>query len=96
MADYLVRRCGLPKSAIRQDPKAMSTVQNVLNSFRILREEGMETLTVVTSGYHMRWAMALFTAAAAWYREQGFPVRIIGNWCYNTKRPRNVYRKIPA
>lgn len=92
MADYLVRRCRLPKSTIRQDPKAMSTVQNVLNSFRILREEGIETLTVVTSGYHMRWAMALFTAAAAWYREQGIPFRIIGNWCYDTRPPKGYDR----
>ncbi|MBO7661966.1 MAG: YdcF family protein [Clostridia bacterium] len=95
MADYLNRRCGISLSRVRQDPKAMSTVQNVLNSFHIMQEEGIETLTVVTSGYHMRWAVALFTAAAAWYREQGYPVRIIGNWCYNT-RPAKGYDQMNA
>ena len=83
MRDYLVKSCNIDAERILTDTEAMTTGENALNSIRMLAEKGVETLTVVTSVYHIRWANALFYTAAAWYREQGIPMDIIGNWCYN-------------
>ncbi len=83
MRDYLVKNCGIDPERILVDPDAMTTEENALNSLGMLTEKGIETVTVVTSVYHMRWANVLFYTAAAWYREQGVPMEIIGNWCYN-------------
>ena len=84
MADYLVRVCGIDPGRIFTDPEALTTGENALNSFRILTAHDIRTVTVVTSGYHMRWGLVLFNATAAWYREQGYDVELIGNWCYDT------------
>ena len=83
MRNYLVKSSGIDPERILVDPDAMTTEENALNSLRMLAEKGVETVTVVTSVYHMRWANVLFYTAAAWYREQGIPMEIIGNWCYN-------------
>ncbi len=83
MRNYLVKSSGIDPERILVDPDAMTTEENALNSLRMLAEKGVETVTVVTSVYHMRWANVLFYTAAAWYREQGIPMKIIGNWCYN-------------
>ena len=83
MRNYLVNSCGISPDRILTDPDAMTTEENALNSLRMLSEKGVETVTVVTSVYHIRWANVLFYTAAAWYREQGIPMEIIGNWCYN-------------
>ena len=85
MGSFLRRKCGIKQSRIRLDKDARTTVENTLNSFRIMQKEGIRTVTVVTSGYHMRWSLALFNAAAAWYREQGTPIELIGNWCYDIR-----------
>ena len=84
MKDYLVRECGMDGARIIAEEDAMTTAENAVNAFRILRERGIRTVTVVTSSYHQRWGTLLFCAAAEWYREQGLPMEIIGNWCYDT------------
>ncbi len=82
MAAYLIDRCGIGQERLWLDPDALTTAENALNSFEILKENGIETMTLVTSGYHLRWASLLFDAVAAENREQGYPVETIGNWCY--------------
>ena len=83
MRNYLVKSSGIDPARILVDPDAMTTEENAINSLGMLAEKGVGTVTVVTSVYHMRWANVLFYTAAAWYREQGIPMEIIGNWCYN-------------
>ena len=84
MSLYLVRNCGIEPARIFLGQAALTTGENATNSLKIIRENGIETFTVVTSGYHMRWGLVLFNATAAWYSEQGYDVRMIGNWCFDT------------
>jgi hypothetical protein len=95
MRGYLIRKCGIKSERIRAEVRSLSTVQNALFTLGILREEGIETITVVTSGYHMRWALEVFRTAAAWSGEQGWPVEVIGNWCYRIK-PEDEYDEMNA
>ena len=82
MAAYIIDRCGIDGQRLFLDTEARTTAENALNAFRIMKEIGIETMTLVTSGYHLRWAGLLFDAVAAWNREHGYPVEMIGNWCY--------------
>ena len=82
MAAYLIDRCGIDQDRLWLDTEATTTAQNAVNSFEIMKQNGIESMTLVTSGYHLRWAGLLFDAVAARYREHGYPVEIIGNWCY--------------
>lgn len=83
MRDYLVKHCGIDASRIYIDTRSRTTQDNVINTFRILREEGKKSITVVTSGYHQRWATMLFCAEAEAERlaENPTEIEIIGNWC---------------
>ena len=81
MCARLTEVSGLPADHVFAEENAGSTVENALFSFRMLREKGIETVTLVTSGYHMRWALMVFHAVAEQNRLDGFPVEIIGNWC---------------
>ena len=83
MSVYLVRKCGIAPPRLYLDQQALTTGENATNSFAIMAENGIETYTVVTSSYHMRWGLVLFNATEAWYREQGRTIRMIGNWCYD-------------
>ena len=78
---YLMFARGIPSCRIDLDEEAMTTVENAVNVFRILRDRGIETITLVTSGYHMRWALMIFYAVAEQSRQDGYSVEIIGNWC---------------
>lgn len=81
MGRYLKKSFGIPSSRIFLDEAARTTVENAVNSFRILRDKGIESITLVTSGYHMRWALMIFHAAAEQSRLDGYSVDIVGNWC---------------
>lgn len=81
MARYIRKTFSIPSARIFLDEAARTTVENALYSFRILRDNGIKTITLVTSGYHMRWALMIFHAAAEQSRLDGYPVEIIGNWC---------------
>ena len=89
MCAFLVDVCGISPSRIYLDRKALTTVDNVRNTFEILRKKGIETITVVTSKYHIRWATVLFCAAAEMYRrgEDPYEVQILGNWCCDVTPP---------
>lgn len=78
---YLVNRCGIEEDRIFTDPDAMTTGDNAVNSFRIMKEQGVEAFTLVTSDYHQRWAQVIFNAVAAVYKHfAGYTARIVGNY----------------
>lgn len=84
---YLVHRCGIDEGRIFTDPEAMTTMDNAVNAFLIMKEQGVEAFTLVTSDYHMRWASVIFNAVAAVHEYSGgYRTRMVGN--YNlTARP---------
>ena len=83
MKDYLVRERGIDEARIFTDPDAMLTSDNAVNAFRIMREQGIETYTIVTSNYHQRWALVLFNAVEAVYeKDTGHRIRRVGNYNY--------------
>ena len=83
MKNYLVNRCGIDAGRIYTETEAMTTLENAVNTFRILQKKGVETFTIVTSNYHQRWSQILFNAMAAIYeKESGYKVRLVGNFNY--------------
>ncbi len=86
MKMYLAEECGIDPDRIYTDEKAMTTAQNAQNTLKILRENGVHSLTVVTSSYHQRWGQVLFNAAAAMEEKRdGYEMKLIGNYCFDTK-----------
>lgn len=95
MKKYLSARWGIAPERIFTETDAMTTLENALNTFRILEENGIETFTIVTSDYHQLWAQVLFNAKAATYeKETGYTLRMVGNYCYpaqpDASRKRNA------
>ena len=83
MKDYLVDTCGIDAGRIFTDERAMTTLENAANTFEILRANGVETFTIVTSSYHQRWSQVLYNAMAALYSQAyGYSPRIVGNYCF--------------
>ncbi len=81
MRDYLVQTCGIDATRIHIDETAQDTAQNATNTLQILRDNGIQTITVVTSAYHQGWVQAVLNAAAALsMRDYGIPVSITGNY----------------
>jgi len=90
MKTYLSGRCGIDKDRIFAEKESLTTLENAEYSFRILQEEGIEKITVVTSDYHQRWGQVIFNALAAIYaKTTGYRVEIVGNYNYQT-RPDSV------
>ena len=90
MKKYLVNACGIAPERVFLDEEALTTTENAINTFAILRARGIETITIVTSTYHQRWGQVLYNAMAAKYRQAyGYSVEIIGNYCYDVA-PSNV------
>ena len=85
MRSYL-RRSGIDENRIFAEKKSLTTLENAEYSFRILQEQGIEKITIVTSDYHQRWGQVLFNALAAIYEKcTGYKVRIVGNYNYRAK-----------
>ena len=83
MKRYLVEACGIDAERIFTDERAMTTAENALYTFAIMKEQGVETMTIVTSSYHQRWGQALYNALAAIYEQQhGYRARLVGNYCF--------------
>ena len=86
MKQYLVEVCGIEESRIFTDERAMTTAENAVNTFAIMKDQGVESMTIVTSSYHQRWGQALYNALAAIYeQQQGYHARLIGNYCFDTQ-----------
>lgn len=83
MKEYLEEYWHIDSGRIFTEKKAKTTLENALNTFRILEENQIETFTIVTSNYHLFWAQVLFNAQAAIYeKETGYSVRMVGNYVY--------------
>ncbi|MCR5297037.1 MAG: YdcF family protein [Clostridiales bacterium] len=92
MKSFLVKECGIDADRIFVEDQALSTHTNALNSFRILEEQGIRTVTIVTSDYHQRWGQAVFNAVfSSILRTGGTEIRIVLNYCCKVKRS-STYR----
>ncbi len=84
MKAYLTEKCGIDPARIYIDEAAMTTGENAVNTFEILRENGIRTVTIVTSAYHQRRGQAVYrTAAELCRRRYGYSVEIVGNYNYD-------------
>jgi hypothetical protein len=93
MRDYLVKRCGIEASRIHIDESAMTTLENASNTIEMLQQQGIETMTIVTSTYHQRWGQAVYNAVAVLYRRYfGYSVTIEYNYCFDTEPEHEIYR----
>ena len=82
MKAYLVERCGVDAGRVFTDERAMTTVDNAVNTFAILEERAIETMTIVTSAYHQRRGQAIYNAVAALRaRASGYRPEIVANYC---------------
>ncbi|MBQ8110118.1 MAG: YdcF family protein [Clostridia bacterium] len=92
MRDYLVT-LGVDESRIYIDERAMSTVQNAINTFEILQAQGVESYTLVTSTYHQRWAQVVYRTMAEIYRQnRGYTAGIVENYSFDIE-PSERYRR---
>ena len=94
MRDYLVERCGIEALRICVDERAMTTVDNAVNTFEILRDRNIRTMTIVTSSYHQRWGQVIYNAVGLIERlKTGQVVESVGNYCYETEPSSEVFRR---
>jgi len=92
--DYLTEKCGIDPQRIHADENALTTLENALNTFAILEANGVQSLTLVTSSYHMRWASVLYhTLSRIWQQTRGHEFRLVGNYCYDTEPTVELYRQ---
>ena len=56
----LMQRLGVPKSAIIQEGESLNTRQNAVNTKAILDRRQIDTIILVTSGYHMPRSKRIF------------------------------------
>ncbi len=89
MKKYLTEKCGIDAARIFIDEDARSTVENAVNTFEIMRAQGVQTYTVVTSEYHQKWGQVIYNAMAAFYRQSaGYDARLLENYsCNITSNP---------
>ena len=84
MKAYLTEVCGIAEDRIFTDEQALSTSENAINTLAILKAQGIQTMTIVTSKYHQRRSQVLYNAISAMYRQQeGYAPKIVGNYCYD-------------
>ena len=94
MRDYLRNVCGIDEARIFTDERAMTTLENAVNTFAILREQGVQTLTVVTSAYHQRWGQAIYNAIGAFcLRTYGDAPQIVENFSVEVEPAHDIYRQ---
>ena len=94
MKAYLSEQCGIAPERIWTDERARTTVDNAVNTFAILREQGIETMTIVTSAYHQRWGQVLYNALAAQYLQQyGYRAEIVGNFCFEIEPSNKSFKQ---
>ena len=91
MRDYLIEQLGIDPGRIFIDEQAMTTAENVVYTFRILKEQEVQSLTLVTSDYHQRWGQVTYNLMSALYgQEYGYCPKLVGNYCYKTTGKRDV------
>ena len=93
MKQYLTETKGIAADRIFIDEQAMTTADNAINTFRILREQGIHEITIVTSSYHQCQAHMLFYLVAQYYYySNGIPFKLIGNFSFETENHANSFR----
>ena len=81
MKEYLVRNCGIAPERVCIDESAMTTLDNAVNTFTILKDRGIDTITLVTSSYHQRRANILYETLAEIIRKtEGVSITLAGNY----------------
>ena len=81
MKEYLVQNCGIAPERVCIDESAMTTLDNAVNTFTILRNQGIDTITIVTSSYHQRRANILYETMAEIVRKtEGVSITVAGNY----------------
>jgi uncharacterized SAM-binding protein YcdF (DUF218 family) len=56
----LIEFMGVPASAILKDPTSLNTRQNAINVQKILQEQNINSILLVTSGFHMPRSLLIF------------------------------------
>ena len=81
MKEYLVQNCGIAPERVCIDESAMTTLDNAVNTFTILKDRGIDTITLVTSSYHQRRANILYETLAEIIRKtEGVSITLAGNY----------------
>ncbi|MBR4501678.1 MAG: acetolactate decarboxylase [Clostridia bacterium] len=94
MKQYLSEVRGIDPDRIFIDELAMTTAENAVNTFGILMEQNVETMTIVTSDYHQKWGQVLYNALAAVYRaDHGYSAEIAGNYCFEIDPSQEMYHR---
>lgn len=70
MKKYLVEKCHIDENRIHEDPRAMTTVENAINTFAMMKKDGIKTATIVTSDYHTRRGTLLYYAEAQLFQQE--------------------------
>ena len=84
MKAYLAENWAVDPERIHIDERAMTTLENAVNTLDILREQGVQTITIITSGYHQRWGQVLYNAMSAIFQQTyGYSVQILENYCFD-------------
>ena len=94
MRDYLVDNCGIDPARIFTDERALTTADNAVNTFAIMQENNITSMTIVTSVYHMRWGLAVYNAVGNLYRlRRDYNVEVIANYCYDIEPSVDIYSR---
>jgi uncharacterized SAM-binding protein YcdF (DUF218 family) len=56
----LIKALGVPANAILEDPTSLTTRENAVNVQKIMQEQGIRKILLVTSALHMPRSMAIF------------------------------------
>ena len=88
MKAYLTGTCGIAPERIFTDESAMTTLDNALNTFGILKRQGIEAITLITSDYHQKRAHMLYYALNVFTgRTEGYSVEMEGNYSCEAEPP---------
>ena len=81
MYQYLVNVKNLNPKRIITEIRAKDTVENTKNTFKILKEGNIKSITIITSEYHVKRATLLFYAESLL---SDYPISIIKNVGYHS------------
>ena len=96
MKEYLVQNCGIAPERVYIDESAMTTLDNAANTFTILKNQRVDTITIVTSSYHQRRANILYETLAEIVRKtEGVSITVAGNYSCEAQAL-NVLEKFDA
>ena len=91
MKEYLVQNCGIAPERVFTDESAMTTLDNAVNTFTILKNQGIDTITIVTSSYHQRRANILYETVAEIVRKtEGTSIAVAGNYSCEAEAPEEL------